>query len=85
LVDFFKKSFPLKPLGQMNWNLVRTIYRRFCIKFPQSRMKDEWCSAHWASNFYLFHLIIINNITSDEYQCKFINLCYAFKVMMMIH
>ena len=36
-----KKSFPLKPLGQMNQNLVGSIYGRFCIKFAQNRMKYE--------------------------------------------
>jgi hypothetical protein len=36
-----KKSSPLKPLGQMNRNLVGSTYGRFCIKFPQSRMKGE--------------------------------------------
>ena len=40
----FKKSSPLKLLSHMNWNLVGSIYMygRFCIKFPQSRMKGEW-------------------------------------------
>ena len=32
-----KKSSPLKLLSHMNRNLVG----RFCIKFPQSRMKGE--------------------------------------------
>ena len=38
-----KKSYPLKLLSHMNRNLVGSIYMygRFCIKFPQSRMKDE--------------------------------------------
>ena len=38
-----KKSSPLKLLSHMNWNLVESIYMygRFCIKFPQSRMKGE--------------------------------------------
>ena len=38
-----KKSFPLKLLSHMNRNLVGSIYMygRFCIKFPQSRMKGE--------------------------------------------
>jgi hypothetical protein len=38
-----KKSSPLKLCSQMNWNLVGSIYMygRFCIKFPQSRMKGE--------------------------------------------
>ena len=39
LADFYKSS--PKPLGQLNRNLVGSIYGRFCIKFPQSRMKDE--------------------------------------------
>ena len=36
-----KKSSPLKLPSQMNRNLVGSIYMygRFCIKFPQSRMK----------------------------------------------
>ena len=38
-----KKSSPLKLLGHMNRNLVGSIYMygRFCIKFPQSRMKGK--------------------------------------------
>jgi hypothetical protein len=38
-----KKSSPLKLLSHMNRNLEGSIYmyRRFCIKFPQSRMKGE--------------------------------------------
>jgi hypothetical protein len=40
LADFFISS-PLKPLGQINHNLVGSIYERFCIKFPQNRMKGE--------------------------------------------
>jgi hypothetical protein len=37
------KSSPLKLLSHRNRNLVGSIYMygRFCIKFPQSRMKDE--------------------------------------------
>ena len=27
--------------ANMNWNLVGSTYERFCIKFPQSRMKGE--------------------------------------------
>jgi hypothetical protein len=38
-----KKSSPWKLLSHMNQNLVGSIYiyGRFCIKFPQSRMKGE--------------------------------------------
>jgi hypothetical protein len=38
-----RKSSPLKLLSHMNRNLVGSIYMygRFCIKFPQSRMKGE--------------------------------------------
>jgi hypothetical protein len=38
-----KKSSSLKLPSQMNGNLVGSIYMygRFCIKFPQSRMKGE--------------------------------------------
>ena len=38
-----KISSPLKLLSHMNRNLVGSIYMygRFCIKFPQSRMKGE--------------------------------------------
>jgi hypothetical protein len=28
--------------AKMNWYLVGSTYGRFCIKFPQSRMKGEW-------------------------------------------
>jgi hypothetical protein len=36
-----KKSSPMKPSSQMNSNLVGSTYGRFCIKFPQNRMKSE--------------------------------------------
>jgi hypothetical protein len=41
---FLNKSSPLKLLSHMNRNLVGSIYMygRFCIKFPQSRMKCIW-------------------------------------------
>ena len=32
------KKSSLKPFGQINWNLVRRTYGRFCIKFPQNGM-----------------------------------------------
>jgi hypothetical protein len=40
---FLKISSPLKLLSHMNRNLAGNIYMygRFCIKFPQSRMKGE--------------------------------------------
>jgi hypothetical protein len=38
---FLKKSSPLKPLGQTNRHLEWSTYGRFCIKFPQNRMKGE--------------------------------------------
>jgi hypothetical protein len=37
----YKNSSPLKPSSQMNRNLVRSTYERFCIKFPQNRLKGE--------------------------------------------
>jgi hypothetical protein len=37
-----KKSSPLKRSSQMNSNLVGSTYGRFCIKFPENRMKGEW-------------------------------------------
>jgi hypothetical protein len=48
-----KKSSPLKLLSHLNWNLVGSIYMygRFCIKFPQSRMKGE---QHWISSLNLY-------------------------------
>ena len=36
-----KKYSPLKPSSQMNRNFVGSTYGRFCIKFPQNRMKSE--------------------------------------------
>jgi hypothetical protein len=53
LVDFFKSS-PLKPLGQMNWNLVGNIYWRSSINIahfvlirqqtwpPQEIFDSDW-------------------------------------------
>jgi hypothetical protein len=42
-----KKTFLLKLLNHMNQNLVGSIYiyGRFCIKFPQSRMKGQRTSS----------------------------------------
>ena len=34
---FLKKYSPLKPISQMNRNLVGSTYGRFCIKFLQDR------------------------------------------------
>ena len=45
--------------AKMNQNLVGSTYGRFCIKFPQSRMKGErhdTGSAHWASSSVLYYL-----------------------------
>ena len=39
---FLKKFSLMKPSSEMNRNLVGGTYGRFCIKFPQSRMKGEW-------------------------------------------
>jgi hypothetical protein len=42
--------------AKMNLNLVGSTYGRFCIKFPQSRMKGECTgSAHWTSSLW-FHM-----------------------------
>jgi hypothetical protein len=38
---FLKKLSPLKPSSQMNRNLVGSAYVRFCIRFPQNKMKGE--------------------------------------------
>jgi hypothetical protein len=40
LVDFYKSS-SLKLLGQNELKFGGSTYGRFCIKFPQSRMKGE--------------------------------------------
>ena len=58
-----KKSSPLKPSSQMNRNLVGNTYGRFCIKFPQNRIKGEWhrlstlslqyCLAHCWLNIFI--------------------------------
>jgi hypothetical protein len=54
-----KKSSPLKPLGQMNRNLVGNIYMDICMEGSVlSFLKAEWKvsdtgSAHWASSFFL--------------------------------
>jgi hypothetical protein len=38
-----KKYSPLKPLSQMNWNLVGIIYRRFSIKIA------HFVPIHWQT------------------------------------
>ena len=35
------KKSSLKPFVQINWNLVGSIYGKFCINFPQSKRTDE--------------------------------------------
>ena len=52
---FLKKPFPLKLLSHMNRNLERStyMYGRFCIKFPQSRMKGE---RHWAEPLVMVYI-----------------------------
>ena len=37
VISQLKKS-SLKPFGQINWNLVGSVYGRFCSKFPQNEM-----------------------------------------------
>jgi hypothetical protein len=43
-----EKSSPLKLPSQMNRNFVGSIYmfERFCIKFPQIRMKGNFGGSH---------------------------------------
>jgi hypothetical protein len=42
LLDWsISKNLLLNCFAKMNRNLVGSTYGRFCIKFPQSRMKDE--------------------------------------------
>jgi hypothetical protein len=43
LAYFFKKSSSLKPLGQMNWNLVGSIYGRPSIKIA------HFVPIHWQT------------------------------------
>jgi hypothetical protein len=54
-----KKSSPLKLLSHMNQNLEGSIYMygRFCIKFPQSRMKSERHRLSQMSNLPRGHSI----------------------------
>ena len=56
---FLKNLLWRNCLSQMNWNLVGSIYMygRFCIKFPESRMKGE---RHWASS--LIFLLLIKSL-----------------------
>ena len=59
-----KISSPLKLLSHMNRNLVGSIYMygRFCIKFPQSRMKGERHRLSPLSlQFYLKGIFFTNN------------------------
>jgi hypothetical protein len=57
-----KKSSSLKLLGHMNRNLVGSIYMygRFCIKFPQSRMKGE---RHRLNPLSLYFFMIWSNLS----------------------
>jgi hypothetical protein len=54
-----KKSSPLKLLSHMNRNLIGSIYKygRFCIKFPQSKMKGELTDQDKMSNLHRGHSI----------------------------
>ena len=67
-----KKSSPLKLLSHMNQSLVGSIYMygRFCIKFPQSRMKSE---RHRLSPLSLqyslwFDSIVARNVGQQAYR-----------------
>ena len=44
-----KKSSPLKPLGQMNWNLVGSIYGRSSIKFARGRIGTRFLRPRGTS------------------------------------
>ena len=50
----------------MNRYLVASTYGRFCIKFPQSRMKGERHRLSWASSLYWGFMVFnatFNNIS----------------------
>ena len=65
-----KQSSPLKLLSHMNWNLVGSIYMygRFCIKFPQSRMKGERHRlSPWASSY---EIDVLGNKSNHKFRMK---------------
>ena len=69
LVDFWKSS-SLKLLSQMNRNLVGSTYERFCIKFPQSRMKGERRRLSPLSLKFLnvpYYIFLCNMLTYFEW------------------
>jgi hypothetical protein len=57
------KKSSLKPLGQMNWNLVGHTYGSFCIKFAQNRMKGE---RHRTAEPLSFHRCVLPNFSSFD-------------------
>jgi hypothetical protein len=76
-----KKSTPLKLLSHMNRNLVGSIYMygRFCVKFPQRRMKGEW---HWASSNYVPIKTCIGNILFDQISaCRIV---FIYKILIAV-
>ena len=70
-----KKFSPLKLLSHMNQNLVGSIYMygRFCIKFPQSRMKGE---RHRLSPLSLQFNICTFDVTTKHCICYFYYMVY---------
>ena len=70
-----KNSSPLKLLSLMNRNLVGSIYMygRFCIKFPQSRMKGE---RHRLSPLSLQFNICTFDVTTKHCICYFYYMVY---------
>ena len=73
LIGRFLKNFLLKLLSHMNRILVGSIYMygRFCIKFPQSRMKSEPHRKKgriWAPRTLWIHYCMdINYLKSSSY------------------
>jgi hypothetical protein len=66
-----KKSSSLKLPSHMNRNLVGSIYMygRFCIKFPQCRMKGEWHRLSEPTEPLVSDCqtyVIINNLNQDH-------------------
>jgi hypothetical protein len=68
LDDFFK-SFPLKPLGQMNWNLVGSIYGRSSIEIAHFGHYERfiWYFFCWESSIKSQNIEIRINLSRTSF------------------
>ena len=60
-----KKTSPLKPLGQMNWNLVGSIYLRSSIKITHFDIYIHWI-WYCFGNYFTYFIPVFKYCYSDS-------------------